>query len=614
MSDPTTATFRFRGVDIGSVETELTQWDQFNSDELDAAEAVSRESHQNTLDAPAGAGPVRTKISVHEADDADGDYFEALFSPLKAHLAAAGTRFVPASFRKPRFLVVEDFGTTGLTGAWDAMDNGNFSDFWRRFGGSHKSGSKGGSWGLGKLAYPATSTARTFFGVTVRKDDPQALLMGQTVLRHHEIAGKQYVPFGFYSTLASDGLQLPITDQAAIERFSRAVGFKRTVEPGLSIAVPFVSDDLTVESLVQPLLKNYFFPILTGRLVIEVGDTVIDQTTFDDAVRIYGGDDFAGGHLQSFIGQLHKALRDNKPDVEFPAKWQYGNVEEALSPEELATVRAKFSTGDLVHIRVPLRIKTADLSYRDGTLDLAYRASAEGQKPRALFVRNSLTINSEARKAYGDRMAFAALVAADGAPAELLRASENPAHTMWDTKAQKLADHWDTTDAAKRIRQIKRLPREICDLLVEAREDVDENALINVFAIPDKRPTSTTRPRPIPIPPVPPIPPAPPAFRVTRRATGFVVKGTEVDELPKIKVMTAYDLVRGDPFKAFSPLDFDFAKAGYAGVEVIAEGAEVEVTAANVLHITPCEKEFSVEVRGFDTRRDLRVDVRRATT
>jgi hypothetical protein len=69
--------------------------------------------------------------------------------------------------------------------------------------------------------------------------------------------------------------------------------------------------------------------------------------------------------------------------------------------------------------------------------------------------------------------------------------------------------------------------------------------------------------------------------------------------------------VRGDPFKAFSPLDFDITKPGYLGVEVIADGATVEAIGANVLHITPLKKEFSVEVQGFDTHRDLRVDVRR---
>lgn len=127
-----------------------------------------------------------------------------------------------------------------------------------------------------------------------------------------------------------------------------------------------------------------------------------------------GGEDFAGGHLQSFIEELHRALRTNKPDAEFPAKWQHGNLEDALPVEVMADLRSKFNSGRLVHIRVPLRIKAADESHKEGKLELAFRASSEGQKPRGLFVRNSLTINGEARKEYKDRMAFAALIAAEG--------------------------------------------------------------------------------------------------------------------------------------------------------------------------------------------------------
>jgi hypothetical protein len=40
----------------------------------------------------------------------------------------------------PDCLVIEDFGTTGLTGSVDSNDEDNFSDFWRRVGRSHKAG------------------------------------------------------------------------------------------------------------------------------------------------------------------------------------------------------------------------------------------------------------------------------------------------------------------------------------------------------------------------------------------------------------------------------------------------------------------------------------------
>ncbi len=606
-------TYSFQKVSVGSVETDPTQWDQFNTDELGAAEAVSRESHQNALDAGAGGGPVRTRISLHTANPADGDFFEELFAPLVPHLKACGDRFVPPDVRQPRFLVVEDFGTIGLTGSWDSVDRGNFSDFWRRFGNSHKSGAKGGSWGLGKLAYPGTSRARTFFGVTIRIDDPQPLLMGQTVLKHHEVSGDRFVPFGFYSILAEDGLQLPITDIELIERFSTAVGFRRTNEPGLSIAVPFVPEDLTEAALIQPLLKNYFFPILMGHLEIEVGEVRITKETFAEAVAEYGGEDFADGSLESFIKRLHELLQANSPDAELPATWQYGKVEDALDEAGWKDLRSKLGGGELVHIRVPVKVKAADGASKSGKVDIAFLLGEEGQKPRGLFVRDSLTINAEARQQYRDKIAFAALVAGEGPVAQLLRAAENPAHTEWNPKAQKLGDDWDPDDAAKRVRQIKRLPRQLCDLLVQAAEQRDERALIDFFSIPDQadRDSPETPPASPPPPPIPPIPPTPQAYKLFRRPTGFAIGGSDVEEPGKLRVTVAYDLVRGDPFKAFSSFDFDFLKLDDTGLEIKAGGADLEFVAPNVLQITPHTNEFEVEVLGFDTHRDLRVDVRR---
>lgn len=597
--------FRFMKVQIGSVETDPTQWDQFNTDELTAAEAVVRESHQNSLDAGSTGELVRTRISVQDADPKNAAFFRELFAPLVPHLKACGARFLPSDIGMPRILVVEDFGTSGLTGAWDASDDLNFSDFWRRFGNSHKSGSSGGSWGLGKLAYPATSMSRTFFGVTIRKGDDQPLLMGQTVLQHHDVDSVRFVPFGFYSTLDEEGLQLPILDRDFIEQFSQAVGFARTTEPGLSIAVPFVPTELTETALIPALLRNYFFPILTGRLEIEIGDVVIARDTFSAVVKQYGGEEFADGALERFIRSLHETLQADAPAAEFPENWIYGKVDDALSPETVVALRTKLGAGEIVHVRVPLKVKAANSKHKIGAVDIALRLGEEGQKPRGLFVRNAITINGEAKKQYRDKPAFAALVASDGVPAQVLRASENPAHTDWNPRAQKLGEYWDVDDAAKRIRQITRLPRQLCDLLIQAAEQRDDNALIDFFAIPDKGPRPGPNPPP---PPPPPPPPSPEPYSVQKRATGFIVKGKAGEEPTPLRLTVAYDVLRGNPFSSFSSLDFDLRPTGNLKLQIV--GADVDIVAPNTIDITPNDPEFSVEVTGFDNHRDLRMDIR----
>jgi hypothetical protein len=147
--------------------------------------------------------------------------------------------------------------------------------------------------------------------------------------------------------------------------------------------------------------------------------------------------------------------------------------------------------------------------------------------------------------------------------------------------------------------------------LVQAVEQKDDNALIDFFSVPDATKDVKKKPLPNKPNPNPPPPPAPKAFSVQRRTTGFAVKGNDVDEMPKVRITAAYDLFGGNPFKFFSPLDFDFLKPGFRGVEVEAQGAEVQVTAPNTILITPTQKEYVVEVSGFDVRRDLRIDARR---
>ena len=80
----------------------------------------------------------------------------------------------PSILARRGFLVIEDFGTTGLRGAWDRKDDQGFSDFWRRIGRSHKRGQQGGRWGLGKLVFSGASRVRSFFGLTIQAIRPGA--------------------------------------------------------------------------------------------------------------------------------------------------------------------------------------------------------------------------------------------------------------------------------------------------------------------------------------------------------------------------------------------------------------------------------------------------------
>jgi hypothetical protein len=153
----------FREVRPDEVEQELTQRDQFNTDRVPLAATLVRESHQNSTDARPknSASPVNIRIAYKAPDPAVAPFWRQRLMELQEHLDASGLGLGNFDLGLPDFLVIEDFGTTGLTGSVDRKDEDNFSDFWRRVGRSHKAGNKGGSWGLGKLVFPVASEIRS---------------------------------------------------------------------------------------------------------------------------------------------------------------------------------------------------------------------------------------------------------------------------------------------------------------------------------------------------------------------------------------------------------------------------------------------------------------------
>src|SRR5262249_37862809 len=114
----------------------------------------------------------------------------------------------------------------------------------------------------------------------------QPLLMGQAVLANHELGEKKYVAHGFwFADRNAAGMQMPISDPVFTENFRKQVGITRTTQSGLSIAIPFINEKITEDVIIRGVVSNYYFPILAGRLVVEVGSVVIDAKSFGSVAK-----------------------------------------------------------------------------------------------------------------------------------------------------------------------------------------------------------------------------------------------------------------------------------------------------------------------------------------
>jgi hypothetical protein len=604
----------FRDISDDPSEKELTQQDQFNNDEVALAEALVRETIQNSTDARAEPNlhVIVRFLIVRVNSEEHQHFFRATIGDLAPHLAACDY-WVPNTIDPLQLLVVEDFGTTGLTGSVEEKDNKQFSGFWRRFGRSNKEGAKGGRWGLGKLVFPSASAVHTVIGLTRRIDDDREWVMGQAVLRNHSINSAESDSVGFWCRSDSQRKGIPTNDPELCRTLREAAQLTRRAQPGLSLIIPFVLPDISKELILASTIRNYYFPILTERLTVFVNDTEVSARTFD-GVAASLPDGAVSPSVLTFVRQMRECS-DASPNLIITPEWQGTHISGELLGVEVATnLRDRFRNGDLIYVRAPLAIIDKDNKSYDTSIDLFFKKTQPGEKGQTLIVRGAIAVLTEGRRSnFLD--CHAALVATDEHISRLLGDAENPAHTQWNERAEKLRAGWRRGSTV--LRRVRAALPELHQLITERIERDDSLALIDFFSIPKSDQGGTapkpTGGRPRDLPPARPKP-----FRIQKRKGGFaILPESAIDgyQFPlTIRVRCAYDVLSGNPFKRFSDLDFDLFKA-HQGAErlpgslsILKTNADCWPSEPNLLDVRAYNSNFLVEVVGFDRNRDLVIE------
>jgi hypothetical protein len=599
--------WEFDQANPSSVRMEVTQGDQFNNDEVGLAEALVREAIQNSSDASCNDLPVKVRFAIREVSGEDARRLATQLHGLRPHLDECGIDTGPIDLAPVRVLAIEDFNTKGLTGSRTDIDKGNFDRFWRAVGDSGKKGKEGGRWGLGKLVYSSASALKVFYGLTVTESDPEPCLLGQTVLVNHRIGNNFHPAHGFYFEGRSEplDLQMPIRSDDELDFFRRIGSLSRTSQTGLSILVPWLLDGIDEESIIAGVITNYYFPILAGKLVVEVGDNIINRDTFLD---------IAASHQPvhnipfDFVKSISETITT---DAEITSRQPIGNgdlQEDYFSPEDVSAMKERFASGQIVRVRVPVILRPKGETDRTSHIDLYLQGLPEGEKPYALIARGPITLPGE-RRYFGAAAAYGALIANDDDIADFLGDAENPAHTAWNTKAHKLAERW--RNPAQTLATVRHALRHFYTVIADQAESEDTEALIDIFSILDQT-QSSRGPRRKSRKPKPVIEGRVKAISIRPRKSGFdLVPGPGVAdwEFPKtIRIRVAYDMIGANPFKMHSPFDFDFATDNEITVE--GDNVQFEPLKSNILKVVAESEDFRLEVRGFDEHRDIIVDAR----
>jgi hypothetical protein len=193
----------------------------------------------------------------------------------------------------------------------------------------------------------------------------------------------------------------------------------------------------------------------------------------------------------------------------------------------------------------------------------------------------------------------------------MLGDAEGPAHTTWSERTPRFkGTYWLGPEWLKFV---KHAPWKLLQLIEGSDDEVDRQIAADIFYIEEPAQEMGRAPRPAsggePIASGP-FEGTPQQFHVYEVAGGFVISLSDVEDCPDvIRIRTAYDLVKGDPFKRWSRLDFDFDGAS-GGPSVAVENGAILRAEGNELEVAVEAPElFRLEVRGLGTTRDVIVEV-----
>lgn len=613
-----------------------------NSSIDDDTHALVREAIQNSLDAKSDCSssePVQVRFSIGSHAAETGVMARYVTDEAWLHFNAEnnGLSNPPAATDDCRYLVYEDFNTNGLVGdvmASEAEPKNSFYFFMRAEGQSGKQEGERGRHGIGKYVFPYTSGIRMFIAATIRSSDGRCLIAGQSVLKSHHVGDERYTPDGWwgdYDKVAEDDdFPLPVDDPALFEQLVTDFGLARSSgRTGLSIIMPYVQPEVTAIKLSEHVVCEYFWPIMNGQLVVEVVEDGVSRTIDSTSIRENLDRLLPPAQIDQiapFTALAAKALIDsdfptfelNLSDSPSLPKWDkdYLPKETASRIHEVLAQNYGF-----VRVRCPLYVWDSRLTVsRTSHFDiyLSKDVTDTSRKPR--FLREGIIIPED--RVPKVRGYTSMVVIEAGALATLLGDSENPAHTEWEKNATKFKGkyRWGPTT----IDFVRLSVSKFLNLMSQGDEEEDVAILSDTFYLElpendDDVPGSRKRakrekPEPDTVPPIEPPPPSHPrSYRLVKSEDGFIVKGPteQLQQRRRYVIKVAYDFAgasKARALKQWDKKDFDLCKASNVCAPETENVSNV-VIGGNTVEFEADTNDFILSVHGFDSRRDIIVDV-----
>lgn len=583
-----------------------TDSEMFDRADFPYTETFVREAIQNTLDARLNpSAPAVIRFGFHESDlKGRAPYLqEAVANRITAEFA----EIEEWSKGRIKWITIEDFNTKGLDGGFkNRLDN--FWNYWLNFGVSNKAkeGAKRGGRGIGRMTFLIASRLQTVLGYTRRVEDGQFAACGMTLLK--AMPGSDGVLLSTHAYLAADtdGDVFRLHDEAEFHQGMVAgfglTGYEGTAgTSGLALVIPYPYPELTPQGILASSIEHFAPAILGGSLVVEVDGTRLDATSIDEV-----SDSVAGNILtqpiRDDVGRYLNLIRAGSGQM-LELRIAISDGFEPLRETPLVKqMQEACRNGDQVAVRVAFDLRKGTKGIPVSLCAVVQKAPEEAAPIDRLF-REGMSL-PEVKANMPGELDMIVLVDNDELAA-LLNLCEGKAHLdlleSKEVKAKLDKEGYTNGVAVKRL--VKNLCADLRSLLTPEITKPENDVFDSFFALPDNDPAKKKgpggKPTVTPVEPIEPPPPRVPALLVHTLDDGFRMTANPayVDWPVNMSVSIAY--ADGSRKPGWDELDFRLSDLPISSTDSEFSFVKNKITAKN------CGADFSVEVKGFDARREI---------
>lgn len=625
------ATWQFRPLNPNDNSGISTVDDNFANEERSSVEILVRETLQNPLDARHGNELVEVRFDLVSIKRDQSEFLSAMFSPeALSHFQSGRLVDTEQLPDKVTFLIVEDFGTSGLEGIYtDSSIDGrtqNWNAFWFREGEGAKPTRSNGGAGQGKITLYAASQIRSVIALTRRRSDQQELLFGCCRFKqNYKIMGRdeRWAKEARWGAISDpQKLALPLTDRELIDNVKSELKLARANRPGTTFIVP-MPDGITLPAIRRAVIDEFFFPIRRGRLRVILGNEKLDHSTIAVAAKSLGEDSRYTHAYRLFLEDAIDCHVDVEPTATATSGWASTTklTDTCFTETELTNIRKKFEDSKSISIDFPVKVKKRNAPAVPGKFRVVLRQELNAEQSQELFVRQDLGIDGEKRLRGSRRIqpVMALTFIDDLELSSFLTAAEEPTHRTWNASRPKVKLEYDGTGPL--LNAVRNAALRLVDLLTPLGRR-DNTALALYFADPSTvQPTTRRGPdgKDNPLPPVTPgsqaikIPPAKPKpLNFLSLEDGFCVKALPVEMATKrfpiyVEILTAYATTLGDAFKQWDAADFWLNDEKSFPIDT--HGVENIVRDGNRIRFNMNQVDAKFAIVGFDVNRKVEVQI-----